>query len=88
VSCVVGEYVLRLDVFVDQAAFMEMAERARQANCQAEKTGWIEKLLPLLLHNAVQRLTAWVGEKKDGPSFMTRECQRLGRPGGRKLGCQ
>jgi hypothetical protein len=40
----------------------------------------IKRLLAVLLQNVVERLTAWVGENKDGPSFVTRERQRLGRP--------
>ena len=42
----------------------------------------------LRLENEVERLTARVGENKDGPSFVTRERQRLGRPRGLKFGCE
>ena len=42
----------------------------------------------MLLQNVVERLTAWVGENQDGPSFVTRERQRLGRPRGLKFGCE
>src|SRR5580704_5416363 len=45
-------------------------------------------MLPLPLNNAVERLTAWVGENKDGPSIVTRERKRLGRPRGLKFGCE
>jgi hypothetical protein len=41
-----------------------------------------------LFQNVVERLTAWVGENKDGPSFVTSECQRLGCPYGLKFGSQ
>jgi hypothetical protein len=47
----------------------------------------IERLLPVLLQDAVERLTAWVGENENGPTFVTRERQRHGRPCGIQLGC-
>jgi hypothetical protein len=46
----------------------------------------IERLPAIPIENAVERLTAWVGENEDGPSFVTRERQRPGCPGGLKLG--
>jgi hypothetical protein len=48
----------------------------------------IERLRPLLLQNMVERLTAWVGENKDGPPIMTRDLERLGRPCGIQFGCE
>ena len=44
--------------------------------------------LPVPLKNAVERLTARVGENKDCPSFVACERQRLGRPRGLKFGCE
>ena len=85
---VVDEHVFGLDVFVDQAALMGMAERRCQVNGKAEKTRQIERLLPLPLTNAVERLTARVGENKDGPSFVTRERQGLCRPLGLQFRCE
>jgi len=85
-SGVVYEYVLRLYVFMDQTALMGMAERRRQVNGKAKKTRQIERLLPVPLKNAVERLAARVGENEDRPSFVTRERQRLGRPRGLKFG--
>ena len=52
-------------------------KRARSSGCS---------LLPL--QNAVERLTARVGENQDRPSFVTRERQRLGRPCGLEFGCE
>jgi hypothetical protein len=40
------------------------------------------------LKNAVERLTARVGENKDCPSFVTRKRQRHGRPRGLKFACE
>src|ERR1700728_1265411 len=48
----------------------------------------IKRLLAVLRQNVVERLTAWIGENKDGPSFVTRERQRLGRPDRVKFGRQ
>src|SRR5580700_10256011 len=67
---------------------MDVAERRRQVNGKAQKTRQIERLLPVLLQNVVERLTAWVGENKDSPSIVTRERKRLGRPRGLKFGCE
>ena len=82
------EHVLGLDVFVDQTALVGMAERRCQVNGKAQKTRQIERLLPVPLKNAVERLTARVGENQDCPPFVTRERQRLGRPRGIKFGCE
>ena len=43
---------------------------------------------PVPFKNAVERLTARVGENKECPSFVTCEGQRLGRPRGLKFGCE
>ena len=40
------EHVLGLDVFVDQTALVDMAERRCQVNGKAQKTRQIERLLP------------------------------------------
>ena len=39
---------------------MDVAERRRQVNGKAQKTRQIERLLPVLLQNVVERLTARV----------------------------
>jgi hypothetical protein len=73
---------------VDQTALVGMAERRCQVNRKAKKAHQIERLLPVRRKNAVERLTARVGENKDCPPFVTRERQRLGRPRGLKFGCE
>jgi hypothetical protein len=73
---------------MDQTALMDVAERRRQANRDSQKSSQIERLAPFALKNAVERLTARVGENKDGPSFVTAERQRLGRPRGLQFGCE
>ena len=93
VAGVVDEYVLGLDVFVDQTALVGMAERRCQADCKPQKTRRIKWLLlallkPVPIENAVQRLTSRVGENKDCPSFVSRERHGLGRPGGLKFRCE
>jgi hypothetical protein len=67
---------------------MGMAECRRQVNAKAQKMRHIQRLPAIPIENAVERLTAWVGENEDGPSFVTRERQRFGCPGGLKLGCE
>ena len=88
VAGVVDEHVLGLDVFVDQAALVGVAERRCQANGKAQKASQIERLLLVPLEDAVERLTARVRENQDRPPFVTRERQRLGRPRGLKFGCE
>jgi hypothetical protein len=87
------EHVLRLDVFMYQAPLMDAAERRCHANCERQKSNWIERLCLVLLKvvplkNAVERLSARVGENQDCPSFVAAECNGLGRPRGLKFGCQ
>src|SRR5580658_5218337 len=67
---------------------MDVDERGGQVDRKAQETGRISRQLAVALEDAVERLTARVGENKDCPSFVTRERQRPGRPLGLKLGCQ
>jgi hypothetical protein len=71
---------------VDKTALMDVAERRCQVNGNVQETRQIERLLPL--KNAVERLTARVGENKDCAPFVPCERQRFGRPRGLKLGCE
>ena len=88
VAGAVNEHVFGLDVFVDQTALVGVAERRCQVNGKAQKVRQIERLFPIPLQNAVERLTARIGENEDCPSFVTRERQRLGRPRRLKFGCE
>ena len=88
VAVVNDEHVLRLDVFMDQTALMDVAERRRHANRKSQEPRHIEWLLPVPIENAVERFAARVGENKDCPSFVARERQRLGRPRWLKFGCE
>src|SRR5579863_1509440 len=65
-----------------------MADRRCQVNGKTQKADEIERLHSVPLKNAVERLTARVGENKDCPPFVTRQSQRLGRPRGLKFGCE
>jgi hypothetical protein len=69
VAGVVGEHLLGLYVFVDQAPLMGMGERRCQVNVKAWKERQIERLLPVPLKNAVERLTARAAENKDRASL-------------------
>jgi hypothetical protein len=88
VSGIIDEHVLGIDVFVDQTALVNMAERRCQVNGNVQKTRQIDRLLPIPLKNPIERLTTRVGENKDCPSFVTREGQGLGRPRRLKFGCE
>jgi hypothetical protein len=79
-ASVVSNYVLRLEVFVDKTALVDVAERRRHANCKSQEPRHIECLLLVAIENAVERFAARVGENKDGPFFVTRESHRFGRP--------
>jgi hypothetical protein len=84
----VDKHVFGLDVFVDQTALVSVAERRRQSDGNAQEVSRLERLLSILFENEVEGFAAWVGENKDGPSFMTRERYRFGRPGRFKFGCK
>ena len=73
---------------MDQTALVGMAERRCQVNGKAQKTLQIERLFSVPLKNAVERLTARVGENKNCPAFVSRERHGLGRPSGLKFGCE
>ena len=88
VAGVVDEHVRRLDVLVDETAPMDVAERRRQANGDAQEARQIERLPLVPLKNAIQGLTARVLEYEDRPSFVTSERQRLGCPRGIEFGCE
>ena len=82
------EYVLGLDVFMDQTALMDVAERRRHANRKSQEPRHVECLLPVPIENAVERFAARVGENKDCAPFMARERQGPDRPCGIKVGCE
>ena len=91
VAGVVDEHVRRLDVLMNEAVPMDLAECCRQANSDAQDAGQIERL-PLIskvpLKNQIQGLTARVREYEDRPPFVTSERQRLGCPRGIEFGCE
>ena len=88
VAVAVDEHVRRLDVFMNKAAPMNLAECCRQANSDAQDAGQIERLRLIPLKNQIQRLTAGVFEYEDRPPFVTSERQRLGCPCGIEFGCE
>ena len=63
------------------SAYFASAARARARSDEIERL-----LVPL--QNAVERLTARVGENEDCPPLVTRQCDRLRRPRGLKIGCE
>jgi hypothetical protein len=83
---VVDEHISRLDVFMDEAVLMDLAESCRQADGDVQGATQIERLPLVPLKNLVQRFTARVVEYKDCPPFVTGERQRRGCPRGLKFG--
>jgi hypothetical protein len=67
---------------------MDLAERRRQADRDAQGAGQIERLSLASLKNQIQRITARVFEYEDGSPFVTSERQRLGCPSGIDFGCE
>ena len=88
VADVVDEHVRRLDILVDQAAPMDLADCCRQANGDAQAAGQLERLPLAQIKDPVHWLAARVPKYEDRPPFVTSERQRLGRPRGIKFGCE
>jgi hypothetical protein len=73
---------------MDEAVLMDLAERCRQGNGDAQETGQIERLPLVSLKNPIQGLTARILEYEYCPSFVTSERQRPGCPRGIEFGCE
>ena len=84
----VSEYVRRLDVLVDEAVLMDLAECCRQADSDVQGAGQIERLSLVPRKNQIQGLTSRIFEYEDRPPFVTSERQRLCCPRGFKFGCE
>ena len=67
---------------------MNLAERSRQVDGDAQVPSQVERLLLVPVKNPIQGFAAGVLEYEDCPSFVTCECQRLRRPYGIELGCK
>jgi hypothetical protein len=80
----VNEHIRGLNVLMNKAAAVDLAECYRQANNDAQHPGQIEWLTAIPhrvpLKNPIQGLTARVGEYENRPPFVTSERQRLGCP--------
>ena len=66
------QHIRRLDVLVDEAAPVDLAECCRQADGDAQEAGQIERLPLVSLKNPIQGLTARVREYR-GPSALRDE---------------
>jgi hypothetical protein len=63
----VDEYVFGLDIFMDQTALMDMAERRCHVNGKAQKTGQTKMLLLVPLKNANRcSAVAAIARRADG----------------------
>jgi len=80
------EHVFRLDVFMDQTALVDVAERRCHTNRRSQEPRHIDCLRPVPIENAVERFAARVDENKNGPFFVACERQRFGRPRWLKFG--
>jgi hypothetical protein len=88
VAGVVDEHIRRLDILMDEAAPMDLAECCRQANGDAQEASQLDRLPLVPLKNPIQGLTARVLEYEDRPSLVTSERQRPDCPRGIELGCE
>src|SRR5882757_8383143 len=88
VAVIVDEYVRRLDVLVDEALLMDLADCFRQSNDDAQQSSQIERLSLAPLQNQIQGLTAWVLQYENRPPFVTNERQRLSGPRGLEFACE
>ena len=77
----VDEHMGRLDVLVDQAPPVELAQRGREPDGEAQPLRQRQRAAQA----ARQRLAAWVREHQHGPPLMLRERQRPYGPGGIEL---
>src|SRR5258708_618756 len=83
-----NEHIHRLDIFMYEAMPMDLAERCRQANCDAQEANQVDRLALIPLKNAIQGFTTRVLEYEDGSPFVSSELQRPGCPCGIELGCE
>jgi hypothetical protein len=88
VSGVVDEHIRRLNVFVDEAVPVDLAECFRKANGDAQEASQIEGLPFVPIEKLIQGLTARVLNYEDRPPFVTSEGQRPGCPRGVEVGCE
>ena len=77
----VHEDVGRLDVLVDEAPLVELAQRGRQADGHAQE----RRNLPRLSQEPIERLAAGVLEHEHRPTLATNQRERPSRPVGVKL---
>jgi hypothetical protein len=82
------EHVLRLDIFMDQAALMDVAEGQCDVDRKPQKECHVEGLLLVPAQNAIQGLAAWVLEYKDRSPLVAGECDRLGGPSRIEIVCE
>jgi hypothetical protein len=71
-----------------EAVPMDLAERYRQANGDAQEASQVERLPLIPIKNAIQGFTTRVPEYEDRPPIMPSERQRLGCPSGIEFGCK
>src|SRR5216683_1299137 len=73
VAGVVHEHVRRLDILMDEAVPMDLAECGRQANSDGQEASQVERFPLVPFKNPIQGLTARVLEHEDRPPFVTSE---------------
>jgi hypothetical protein len=71
VGSIVDQHIRRLDVLMDEAVPMHLAQCCRQANGDAQEARQIERLPLVPLKNQVQWLTPWVFKYEDRSAFVT-----------------
>jgi hypothetical protein len=71
-----------------QAMSMNLVERFRQPNGDAQEARQIERLPLVPPKNPIQGLTARIREYKEHPAFVTSQSQRSGCPSDIEVGCE
>ena len=87
-ASVVDEDIGRLDVFMDETLRMDLAERCRQANGDAQSARQVDWSVLIPLKNQIQTLTARILKYEDRPPFMASERERLRCPLWIEVSCE
>jgi hypothetical protein len=70
---------------MDEAPSMDLADCGGQANGDAQASSQLQRLLLIMLKNAIQGLAARIHEHEHGPPFVRDDLKRTSRPGRVKL---
>jgi hypothetical protein len=87
-ASIVDKRVRRLDVLVDEALPVGVAECFRQTDGCAQEASQIDRLSIFLLDYAIQGFATWIFKNEDRSPLVTGECERLSCPSRIEFGRQ